>query len=86
MALGGSASAVRTLLVHGARAVIAQAERKPEQADPWLMKLLARRNKNIAAVALAAKNARIACALLKSERSYQRDYAEACSRLRLVSE
>jgi transposase len=65
---------LRTLLIHGARAVIVQAERKPDQADAWLKKLLARRNKNVAAVALAAKNARIAWALLAHERSYQHDY------------
>ena len=65
---------LRTLLIHGARAVIRQFERKPDQADGWLKKLLARRNKNIAAVALAAKNARIAWALLAHERSYQGDY------------
>ena len=65
---------MRTMLIHGARAVIAQSERKPDQADGWLKKLLARRNKNVAAVALAAKNARIAWALLAHERGYQRDY------------
>jgi len=65
---------LRTLLIHGARAVIAHIERKPDHADAWLNKLLARRNKNIAAVALAAKNARIAWALLAHERSYQHDY------------
>jgi transposase len=65
---------LRTLLIHGARAVIRAFERKPDQADGWLKRLLARRNKNIAAVALAAKNARIAWALLAHERSYQRDY------------
>ena len=65
---------LRTLLIHGARAVIAQLERKPDHADEWLKKLLARRNKNVAAVALAAKNARIAWALLAHERSYQHDY------------
>ncbi len=37
-------------------------------------KLIGRRNKNVAAVALAAKNARTAWALLAHERSYQRDY------------
>jgi transposase len=66
---------LRTLLIHGARAVIAQVERKPDYADEWLKKLLARRNKNVAAVALAAKNARIAWALLAHQRSYQHDYA-----------
>ena len=65
---------LRTLLIHGARAVIRQVERKPAQADEWLKKLLARRHKNVAAVALAAKNARIAWALLAHERTYQSDY------------
>lgn len=65
---------LRTLLIHGARAVIRQVERKPDQADEWLKKLLARRNKNVAAVALAAKNARIAWALLAHDRTYQSDY------------
>jgi len=65
---------LRTMLIHGARSVIAQFERKPDQANGWLKELLARRNKNIAAVALAAKNARIAWALLAHERSYQGDY------------
>jgi transposase len=65
---------LRTMLIHGARSVIAQFERKPDQANGWLKALLARRNKNIAAVALAAKNARIAWALLAHERSYQGDY------------
>jgi len=65
---------LRTLLIHGARAVIRQVERRPEQAGGWLKKLLARRNKNIAAVALAAKNARIAWALLAQGRNYESDY------------
>jgi len=65
---------LRTLLIHGARAVISSFERKPVQADGWLKRLLARRNKNIAAVALAARNARIAWALLAHERSYEHDY------------
>ena len=65
---------LRTLLIHGARAVISHFERKPDQADGWLKKLLARRNRNIAAVALAAKNARIAWALLAHERSYECNY------------
>ncbi len=76
---------LRTLLIHGARSVIAQIERKPDQADGWLKKLLARRNKNIAAVALAAKNARIAWALLAHQRSYQCDYVATRSSARLRS-
>ena len=62
------------MLIHGARSVIAHLERKPDQADEWLKKLLARRNKNVAAVALAAKNARIAWALLAHGRNFEPDY------------
>ncbi len=69
---------LRTLLIHGARAAITAFERKPDQADGWLKRLLARRNKNIAAVALAAKNARIAWALLAHEHSYHHDYVATC--------
>jgi transposase len=65
---------LRTLLIHGARATIRHVERKPGPVDGWLRNLLARRHKNIATVALAAKNARIAWALLAHERDYQRDY------------
>jgi transposase len=65
---------LRTLLIHGARAVIAQFERKTNPADGWLKRLLARRNKNVAAVALANKNARIAWALLAHDRVFQHNY------------
>jgi transposase len=65
---------LRTMLIHGARTVVAQLERKRDATDEWLRKLVARRNKNIAAVALAAKNARIAWAVLAHERSYQHNY------------
>lgn len=54
--------------------MIAHIESKPDHADEWLKKLLARRHKNVVAVALAAKNARIAWALLAHQRSYQHDY------------
>lgn len=68
---------LRTLLIHGARAVIRHVERQPEAAEAWLGKLLARRNKNIAAVALAAKNARIAWALLAHGRQLEPNYVPA---------
>jgi transposase len=63
----------RTLLIHGARAVIRQFERKANMQG-WLAKLLARRNKNVAAVALANKNVRIAWALLAHDRNFRSDY------------
>ena len=56
---------LRTLLVHGARAVIGHATRaSAKRQDPWLQRLLARRGKNVAAVALANRNARIVWAML----------------------
>lgn len=58
---------LRTLLVHGARAVVRVCERKPE-TDTWPKRLLGRRDKNVAAVALANKNVRIAWALLRNDR------------------
>lgn len=69
---------LRTLLIHGARAVIRIAERKPD-ADPWLKGLLARRNKNVAAVALANKNARTIWALLAHNRDYETGYVRAAA-------
>ncbi len=67
---------LRTLLIHGARSVVRIAERKPE-ADPWIRQLLARRHKNVAAVALANKNARTIWALLAHDREYQAHYGVA---------
>jgi transposase len=65
---------LRTLLIHGARAVVRVSERKPN-ADPWLKNLLARRHKNVAAVALANKNVRTIWALLAHDRDYEPGYA-----------
>ena len=64
---------LRTLLIHGARSVIQCVEKNPD-GSAWLRKLLARRNKNVAAVALANKNARTIWALLAHDQTYRRDY------------
>ena len=69
---------LRTLLIHGARAVIRVAERKPSP-DPWLKNLLARRHKNVAAVALANKSVRTIWALLAHNRDYEPGYARAAA-------
>lgn len=69
-------SYLRTLLIHGARAVIRVTERKPG-ANPWLSALVARRNKNVAAVALANKNARMVWALLSQDREYDPRHGRA---------
>ena len=65
---------LRMLLIHGARSVIRVAEGKVGYAQSWLGRLIGRRHPNVAAVALANKNARIVWALLKHERDYQPDY------------
>lgn len=67
---------LRTLLIHGARSVIHHARNKAEP-DSWLNKLVGRRNKNIAAVGLANKNARIIWALLAHDRLFRPDYTAA---------
>ena len=62
---------LRTLLIHGARAVIGHIEHRQDQVGSWLQRLLSRRHRNISAVALANKHARIVWALLVHEREYQ---------------
>lgn len=63
-------SYLRTLLIHGARAVIYRATQKPNPNN-WINTLVLRRNKNVGAVALANKNARIIWALLTKGSDYQ---------------
>ena len=69
---------LRTLLIHGARAVIRFEEKKAEQGS-WLRKLMARRNKHGAAVAQANKNARIIWALLVNGSMFRPDYTPAAA-------
>jgi len=61
---------LRRLLVLGATAVIQQAKRG--RASPWLLGLLARKPKKLAAVALANKMARIVWAMMVSGETYRR--------------
>lgn len=70
-------SYLRTLLIHGARSVIRFIDKKPGANEGWLGKLLARRHKNVAVLALANKNARTVWALLRHDREYQSDYMAA---------
>ena len=58
-----------TLLIHGARSVVRVAQAKTELTGSWLQGLLGRRNANVATVAQANKNARIAWALRKRQAS-----------------
>ncbi len=65
---------LRTLLIHGTRSVIRAAENKPNHEESWLGQLIERRSKNVAAVALANKNARTVWALLAHDRNYESGY------------
>ena len=62
---------LRTLLIHGARAALVRAGGKQDPRSLWLSKLRERRHPNVAAVALANKNARIVWAMLSSDKSYE---------------
>lgn len=62
---------LRTLLIHGARSVINACREKTDRKSRWIKGLVMRRNKNIATVALANKNARTLWALLSRGEDYQ---------------
>lgn len=71
---------LRTLLIQGARSALKAAQNKPNASETWLTRLAERRNPNIAAVALANKNARIAFALLAHDRDYQPGHVPVCAK------
>lgn len=61
---------VRTLLIHGARSVLAHAK----ESGPWLEQIKARRPANVVIVAQAAKMARAIWAVTAKEQSYQKGF------------
>ena len=68
---------LRVQLIHGARAAMAYFVKQETTTGEWLRRLLARAHPNVAIVALAAKLARIAWAVLKHGRSFERQVAMA---------
>ena len=62
---------LRTLLIHGARAVIQMAKNKDDRLSRWINELLQRRHPNVVAVALANKTARMAWAMLHNGTDYE---------------
>lgn len=62
---------LRTLLIHGARAVIARVAGKTDRLSLWIQQLVARVGIKRAAVALAAKNARIVWALMRRNETFR---------------
>ncbi len=70
---------LRTLLIHGARAVLTHGNRPGRTVPPWLQGLLSRRPKNVAIVALTNKIARTIWALLAHDRTFDRRWGQAMS-------
>jgi transposase len=68
---------LRTLLIHGARSALVRCGRKTDARSRWLQKLRERCHPNVAAVALANKNARIAWVLLRRGEDYDRNLGAA---------
>jgi transposase len=64
---------LRTLLIHGARAVIQMAKDKDDRLSQWVTRLAVRSHPNVAAVALANKTVRMAWAMLRNGTDYQPD-------------
>ena len=62
---------LRTLLIHGTRAVAANLRDKSDRVSMWLRALIERRGYKRATVAMAAKNARILWALMVRGGAYQ---------------
>ena len=66
---------LRTLLIHGARAVLQQAKHKEDRLSQWVTQLAITKHTNVAAVALANKTARMAFAMLRDETHYDPNVA-----------
>jgi transposase len=61
---------LRSMLIHGARSVVANAKNKQDPKSIWIMNKLARSNHNKTVIALANKIAKIAWAILAHDTEY----------------
>ena len=68
---------LRSILIHGARAVVSQAKRRDDRLSLWVTGLAQRRHPNVAAVALANKTVRMAWAMLKNGTDYDPEFTAA---------
>ena len=66
---------LRTMLIHGARAVVSQAKHREDRLSLWVTSISKRSHPNVAAVALANKTARMAWAMLRNDTNYDPDFA-----------
>ena len=64
-------SYIRTLLIHGSRCMLRFVKKARSATGVWAAKLAARAHPNVAAVALANKQARVAWAVLARNRVYE---------------
>ena len=62
---------LRTMLVQGSRAVLRFLAKREDRQSRWLQRLMLRRHKNVVAIALANKIARISWAVLARPEAYQ---------------
>jgi transposase len=62
---------LRTLLIHGARSALRQSKLEGDARSRWVTRISAARGPNVAAVAMANKNARILWALLSRGDRYR---------------
>ena len=61
---------LRSILIHGARAVVSQARHKDDRLSRWDTAITQRRHPNVSAVALANKTVRMAWAMIRKEKDY----------------
>ena len=66
---------LRSILIHGARAVVAKAKHKEDRLSRWVTELADRSHPNVAAVALANKTVRMAWAMMKYDADYEPEFA-----------
>ncbi|WP_264212266.1 IS110 family transposase [Leisingera thetidis] len=62
---------LRTLMIHGARAVLGKAAGKTDTRSQWIARMRERRHPNVVSVALTNKNARIVWSLLARDQNYR---------------
>lgn len=63
-------SYLRSLLIHGGRAIVSATKRRPERANTRLRELVCAKPTNVAAVAIANRNARLLWRLVASGEAY----------------
>lgn len=62
---------IRTLLIHGGRAVVSHCAKKTDRRSRWVAEKMKTRGKNKAAVAVANKNARVIWKIMSTEEVYK---------------